>query len=160
MTNYELIQYEGTAIFITALIIMFLVRKDMKTFIPVGLFSIVYADLWCYGADYFQMWSFPTRLFPKSTIISIPFNYTALPVIVMVWIMFCPSSRRGKLMWAFFWSLGLVSVEFVLTRYTDILDYTNGFDVHVSFLLWLLSWYIFLRFHQWVTRRGYTPQPS
>ncbi|ACV61527.1 hypothetical protein Dtox_0607 [Desulfofarcimen acetoxidans DSM 771] len=153
MSFESLIQYIGAAIFFTILILLLIKRKDIKKFIPVGLFAILYADIWCYIAEYLKIWSYPTRLFAQYTIVSIPFNYFALPVIVMVWIMFCPSSLKGKAIWALSWSLFFISAEFGLTRYTKILAYTNGFDIHISFFLWLISWFIFYEFHVWINSK-------
>lgn len=144
-------QYIGVAIFITVLIILLFKRRDVKKYIPVGLFAIVYANLWCYFAEYTKLWSFPMRLFPKITIVPIAFNYFILPVMIILWLKYCPGTLKGKIIWALAWSLLIIGVEFAVTRYTKFLDYTNGFDIHISFVLWLISWFIFYRFHHWIS---------
>ncbi|MFT9495399.1 CBO0543 family protein [Anaerosolibacter sp.] len=153
MTLEYLMQYIGIAIFLFLLLLLFK-RKDIKRYIPVGLFSIVYANIWCFIAELLSLWSYPTRLFPFLSVVSIPFNYIALPIIVMVWIIYCPYTLKGKIAWGVSWSLLLISIEFIITRYTMILEYKNGFDVHYSFVLWLFSWYIFFKFHNWIHHKA------
>lgn len=148
-----IIQYVVMAIFLLLLLFLLLRRKDSKQYIPVALFAIVYADIWCYVAEYLKIWSYPTRLFADLTIVSIPFNYTVLPAIVILWIMYCPNTSGGKIVWILAWPLFIIFGEFIITRYSDILDYKNGFDIHISFILWIISWYIFLKFHLWINEK-------
>ncbi len=147
------IQYIGIVVFLFLILILLFKRKDIRKYIPVALFAILYANIWCYIAEYLKIWSYPTRLFPYLTIVSIPFNYTALPVIVILWIIYCPSTRKGKIVWAVLWSLVLIFFEFIITRYSQILEYKNGFDIHISFIMWLFSWYLFLKFHLWINNK-------
>lgn len=139
-------------VFIAIFMTQVYIRNDIRKYISVGLFSIVYADLWCYLADILKIWSYPLRIFPELSVSSIPFNYIVLPIVVMIWMMYCPESRKGRVLWALAWSILFITAEFLVTRLTHQLIYTNGFDIHLSFLLWLMSWFIFYRFHVWVNK--------
>lgn len=146
-----LIQYAAMDI---AVIMLIIKRKGMKRYIPLGLFSTFYANLWCYAAEYFKLWCYPARLVPYTTV-SVPFNYVVLPVIAMFWMRYLPVNTAYRYLWAFLWSAVIIGFEFVLTRYTNILKYHNGYDIHISFVLWLITFYIFLKFYDYITTSKY-----
>jgi hypothetical protein len=146
-----LIQY--IAMFTT--IILFLSKaKGMRKYIPAGLFSVVYANIWCYAAEYLKIWNYPSRII-YITVVNIPFNYVVLPILVMFWLRYMPVNSAYRIAWGIGWSLALSIIELIITRFTNILKYTNGFDVHISFILWLISFYIFFKFHCWITYTKY-----
>ena len=144
------LQYLAMLLFAVVIIVLLLRKNNLKKYIPVGMFVILYGDFWCFLADHFKLWSYPTRIFPNFTVASIPFNYVALPTLVILWLMYCPRGLNRKILWAAAGSAFFIGLEYIFTRYTKALEYKNGFDIHITFVLWLVSWYIFYKFHLWI----------
>jgi hypothetical protein len=151
MSKDYLIQYIAVA---AALIALLLKIRVMKRYVPLALFSIVYSNILCYIAQYLRIWYYPIKLVHYSDV-SIIFNYIILPVIVMYWMRFCPVNTTYRFLWAVGWSIVLILSEYLLTRFTNILKYSSGYDIHISFLLWMASWFIFYKFYVWVTEDKY-----
>lgn len=137
------VQYVSIFISISALLIG---HKGMKPFIPVGMFASLYANLWCYLAKYFSLWEFPLRLFPFVTDISVTANIFAVPVLAMFWVRYSPMPRIS---WALLWSTILTGLEYIAERYTDLITYSNGYEWYITFILWIISWYLWYYFHVW-----------
>lgn len=138
-----IVQY---AAIIISLVALFIGRKGMKPFIPVAMFASLYANFWCYLANYFSLWKFPIRLFPVVADISATANIFVVPVLAMFWVRYSPMSR---IKWALLWSSVLTGVEYLAERHTDMIVYSNGYEWYFSFLLWIISWYIWYYFHTW-----------
>ena len=151
MNSNHILEYITVAVVV---LVFILKAKGMKKYVPTALFSIIYANIWCLIADYFKLWNYPTRFAP-STFVSISFNYIILPILVMFWLRYIPVNTAYRVAWAFGWTIIFILGEFILTRYTNILKYTNGYDIHISFILWMISWYIFFKFHCWITYTKY-----
>lgn len=147
MTIEEWLQYGSMAIAIGFFIIK---RKGMKKFVPVGMFASLYANVWCYIAKHFDLWRYPSRLFPVAEDISIPINMVIAPVAAMAWVRYCPGRLKEKLLWAFGWTTVLTGMEFLVERYTTALAYHSGYQWFHSYILWFISWFIWLGFHLWL----------
>ncbi len=140
------IQFIAIALAVAAFLLKF---KGMKKYIPLALFGIVYTNILCYFADYLKLWNFPVKIIPSAAV-SIPFNYFVIPVLIIYWRRFCPVNTAYRFFWTLGWSIVIIAAEYILTRFTNILSFTNGFDIHISFLLWMGSFYIFYIFHSWI----------
>ncbi|MBU2702905.1 hypothetical protein Ga0466249_004040 [Sporomusaceae bacterium BoRhaA] len=138
-----LIQY---IIILIAIIAVIVARKELKRFIPVGLFASLYANILCYVANYLILWEFPVRVLPGVRDISFTANVVVVPVLAMFWVKYSPMSR---IKWAFLWTTILTGIEYLTERYTGIITYHNGYDWYCSYILWLISWYIWYSFHKW-----------
>ncbi|WP_021167921.1 hypothetical protein SOV_48950 [Sporomusa ovata DSM 2662] len=143
MSTELLIQYFSILIAIVAVIVA---RKELKRFIPVGLFASYYANLCCYIANYFNWWEFPTRLFTGVKDISFTVNVVIVPVLAMFWVRYSPMSR---IKWTFLWTTILTGFEYFAVKYTNLIVYHNGYNWYHSYVLWLISWYIWYSFHKW-----------
>lgn len=135
----------------TAIAAVIIARKELKRFIPVGLFASLYANLACYVAHYFNWWEFPSRLLPSVKDISFTFNVIIVPVLVMFWVRYSPMTR---IKWTFLWTTLLTGIEYVFERYSDLITYHNGYDWYHSYILWLISWYIWYSAHKWFYKDG------
>ncbi|MTI80978.1 MAG: competence protein [Firmicutes bacterium] len=142
------IQFGTVAVALLALLIK---HQGMKNFIPVGMFASLYSNIACYIGKYFNLWEFPARLF-SSTIEDIPItvNIVLVPIIAMFWIRYAPLRLRGKIMWAVLWSAVFSAVEFFIERYTELLQYYQGYQFYHSFLFWFISFFIWYGFHLWM----------
>ena len=149
MTIEYLIQYTSMAVAILFLIIK---RAGMKKYVPVAMFSSLYANLWCYIAKYYNFWSFPSRIFPIAEDISITVNLIVVPIIAMFWVRYYPTGFKKEILWYFMWSSGLIAIEFLIEKYTNLLSYSNGFKWYYSYFLWFISFYIWRQFHLWLYR--------
>ncbi|WP_432665439.1 CBO0543 family protein [Wukongibacter baidiensis] len=147
MSVETLIQYLAMFISIMALIIM---KKGMKKFVPVAMFASLYANLWCYIAKYYKFWSFPVRIFPIVKDISIPVNVVVVPIIAMFWVRYYPTKSNKKLFWALSWTTVLIVIEVLIGKFTNLIEYSNGFKWYHSYVLWFLSLYIWRGFHHWI----------
>jgi hypothetical protein len=137
------VQYASITI---ALFVLILKYKGMKPYIPVAMFASLYANLWCYIAAYFNWWEFPIRSVPIIEDISLTANMIVVPIIAMFWIRYCPMSR---IKWAFLWTTLLTVPEYFLERHTNTIQYGNSYDWYHSYILWLISWFIWYQFHRW-----------
>lgn len=146
-----IIQYLFLFIVIVALIIG---HKGMKRYIPVALFASLYANIWCYIATYFHWWEFPIRVVPLVKDISFSANVVAVPVLAMFWVRYSPMSRIN---WALLWSILLSVFEYFAVEYTDMISYHSGYAIYHSFILWMISWFIWYRFHIWFYKDGWRP---
>lgn len=146
MSAEIIIQYAAITASIAALIIK---RRGMKKYIPVAFFAILYADIWCYIAKYYDFWSFPSKLFPFIKDISIPVNFFAVPVIAMFWVRYYPKTFREGLITSFTWTTILIIIEVLIGTQTNLLEYSSGFKWYHSYILWYLSLHIWRRFHIW-----------
>lgn len=146
-----IIQYLFLIIVIVALIIG---HKGMKRYIPVALFASLYANVWCYIATYFHWWEFPIRVMPLVKDISFSANVVAVPVLAMFWVRYSPMSRIN---WALLWSILLSVFEYFAVEYTDMISYHSGYAIYHSFILWMISWFIWYRFHIWFYKDGWRP---
>ncbi len=142
------IQYLSVFIAIVAVIVSY---KELKYFIPVGLFASFYANIVCYIANYFDWWEFPIRVLPGIRDISFSVNAIIVPVLAMFWIRYSPMSR---IKWALLWTTILTGIEYLSERYTDMIAYSNGYDWYYSYILWLISWFIWYSFHRWFYKDG------
>lgn len=134
-----------------AIIAVIVARKELKRFIPVGLFASFYANLWCYVANYFGWWDFPVRFLQGVRDVSFTVNVIIVPVLAMFWVRHSPMSR---IKWAFLWTTILTGFEYLAERYTDLIAYHNGYEWYYSYILWLISWYIWYSFHKWFYKDG------
>jgi len=142
------LQYLSILLAIAAVIIA---RKELKRFIPVGLFASVYANIFCYIANYFDWWEFPARLLPGVRDISFTVNVIVVPVLVMFWVRYSPMSR---IKWTILWTTILTLLEYLAVTNTDLIVYRNGYNWYHSYILWLISWYIWYTFHKWFYKDG------
>ncbi len=143
----EFIQYGSMTI---AIMLLILKRKGMKQYVPVGMFASLYANVWCYIAKYFDLWYFPSRIFPIAEDISIPVNMVVVPIIAMFWVRYYPVRFKEKLLWVFGATTILTIIEVLIEKFTDALAYGNGYQWYYSYILWFFSWFIWLGFHQWL----------
>jgi hypothetical protein len=146
----HLLQYGAVAVSLLALL---LDRKGASKFVPVALFASLYANLWCYLAEYFNLWKYPVRLVPVVDDINFIINVIVVPVAAIIWVKHIPDTARGKFLWALGWTAGLTGIEVLLERYTSVITYRNGYDWYFSFLLWFISWYIWAAYHKWQIRK-------
>lgn len=137
------VQYAAIFISLAALAYNY---KGMKPFIPVALFASLYANIWCYLSTYFNWWEFPIRTVPFVQDISVTANVIVVPILAMFWVRYSPMSR---VKWAFLWTTLLTVPEYILERYTDTIKYHNSYEWYYSYLLWLISWFIWYQFHKW-----------
>lgn len=144
-----IVQYLSLLITLAALIIG---HKGMKRYIPVALFASLYANLWCYTATYFGWWEFPLRVMPLVEDISFSANVVAVPVLAMFWVRYSPMSR---IKWALLWSIVLSVFEYFAVEHTSMISYSNGYRIYHSFILWMLSWFIWYQFHLWFYKDGW-----
>lgn len=142
------LQYLSILLAIAAVIIA---RKELKRFIPVGLFASVYANVFCYIANYFEWWEFPARLLPGVRDISFTVNVIVVPVLAMFWVRYSPMSR---IKWTILWTTVLTLLEYLAVTNTDLIVYHNGYNWYHSYILWLISWYIWYNFHKWFYKDG------
>lgn len=147
MTIEELIQY-GT-MFI-ALFFLLVKRKGMKKYIPVAMFASLYANIWCYIGMYYHFWSFPSRIFPIVKDISIPGNMVVFPIIAMFWVRYYPSKLKTKILWVLVWSTCIIIVEVLIGENTKLIEYSSGFKWYHSYVLWIISLYVWRGFHIWL----------
>lgn len=145
-----LIQYAAIGAAVIALIID---RKGASKFVPVGLFASLYANIWCYIAMYFNLWTYPERLVPIVADISFAVNVIIVPIAVIIWVKHIPDTFKGKLLWAVVWTIVLTGVEFILERFTAVIDYHNGYAWYFSLILWFFSWYIWAAYHKWQIKK-------
>jgi hypothetical protein len=129
------IQYTIVALSILMLIIK---RKGMKRYIPLGLFVIIYSNILCFTGEHFHWWTYPNKLAPYAA-----FNYIIIPIFIMFWMRYCPVNVYYKVAWILGWSLAAVIGEFLLSRFTLMIKYSNGFGLHISLVLWIISFSIF-----------------
>lgn len=147
MTVEQWIQYGSMAVAVTALLIK---HRGMKKYLPVGLFASFYANVWCFMAASFHWWHFPSRIVPAVEDISFPANMVVVPVMAMLWVRYFPLRLREQILWAVLWTTGLTGFEFIIERYTGVLQYVNGYDWYHSYVLWFFSWFIWYGFHLWL----------
>lgn len=143
-----LIQYISI---LSALVAVIIARKELKRFIPVGLFASFYANIFCYIANYFFWWEFPVRVLPGIKDISFTVNVVVVPVLAMFWVRYSPMSR---IKWTLLWTTILTGIEYLAVSYTDMIAYHNGYNWYHSYILWLISWYIWYSFHKWFYKDG------
>lgn len=129
-----------------ALCALLLKYKGMKPYIPVAMFASLYANLWCYVATYFNWWEYPIQLVSIDEDISVTTNMIIVPIAAMFWIRYSPMSR---IKWAFLWTTLLTIPEYLLERHTNAIKYHSGYDWYHTYLLWLISWFIWYQFHKW-----------
>lgn len=144
-----MIQYSVIAVAILFLIIK---RKGMKKYLPVGLFAAYYAFVTCQIAMYFNLWQYPSRF----TLFAVDFVVT--PIAAMFWVRYYPLKIREKILWAFGWTAALTLAEFLVERFTNIINYYRGYAWYHSYLLWFISFFIWLEFHLWFN--GYKQKDS
>lgn len=149
MNLEELIQYASIA---SAIFFLIVKRDGMKKYIPVAMFASLYANIWCYIAKHYNFWSFPSRLFPIAEDISIPVNMLIVPIIAMFWVRYCPPQTIKKFFWALGWTTVLVLIEFSIGKYTNLIEYYNGYKWYHSYILWFFSFYIWLSFDIWLKK--------
>jgi hypothetical protein len=145
-----LIQYGAIAV---SLIVLYIDRKGITKFIPVAMFASLYANIWCYIANFFHLWSFPQRLIPVVKDISFTVNMIVVPIMVIIWVKHIPDSFKGKVIWALVWTFGLTLIEALIERFSAVLDYHNGYDWYYSLILWFFSWFIWAGYHKWQIKR-------
>lgn len=143
LTTELVVQYVAVA---AALFALFIDYKGMKPFLPVALFASLYANVFCYIANYFGWWEFPVRLMPHVKDISFAANVITIPILAMFWIRYSPIPR---IHWALLWSVILTGFEYWAVKNTAMIAYGNGYVIYYSFVLWLISWYIWYKFHHW-----------
>lgn len=148
MSNELWVQYLSIFIAIVAVIIA---RKELKRFIPVGLFASFYANICCYIANYFDWWEFPARFFPGVRDISFTVNVIVVPVLAMFWVRYSPMSR---IKWTILWTTVLTLMEYLAVTKTNLIVYHNGYNWYFSYILWLISWYVWYSFHKWFYKDG------
>ncbi|MFZ5631930.1 MAG: CBO0543 family protein [Bacillota bacterium] len=147
MTLAEWVQYGAVAIAIAALTVK---GKGMKKYVPVGLFASFYANAWCAVAATFDLWHYPSTIVPAFEHISVPANFIVVPVMAMFWVRYLPLRLTEQIAWAFLWTTGLTGLEFTAERYTDLLQYGDGYKWYHSYILWFFSWFIWYGFHLWL----------
>lgn len=72
----------------------------------------------------------------------------------MFWLRYCPSSRKGIIFWVLSWSAVLTIMEFFFERHTSLIRYHNGYEAIFSFVLWTISFPLYLAFHHWLHNPG------
>lgn len=132
-----------------ALLALCIDYKGMKPFLPVAMFASLYANAFCYMANYFGWWEFPVRLLPHVKDISFAANVITVPILAMSWIRYSPMPR---IPWALLWSVILTGFEYWAVKNTAMIAYGSGYSIYYSFVLWLISWYIWYTFHHWFYR--------
>ncbi|HOV80390.1 MAG TPA: CBO0543 family protein [Bacillota bacterium] len=141
-----LIQYGSMII---AVLLLFLKRKGMKRFVPVGLFASFYANIWCFLGMSFNWWTFPSRITNKPDDVSWPVNFVIAPVTAMLWVRYFPLRLREQITWLFLWTSVLTGFEFAVERFTNLLKYHDGYDWYYSYVIWFFSFLIWYGFHLW-----------
>lgn len=142
------IQYGAMAVAIGALILKW---RGMKKFVVVGLFASFYANLWCFVSAHYHLWVFHANVFvPAVKDFSLSANLVVVPILAMFWVRYCPRRFKEVLLWAFLWTTVITGFEFIVERFTEALIYHNGYDWYYSYVLWFLSWFIWLGFYLWL----------
>lgn len=119
---------------------------------------MMYATQWCFIAEKYELWKYPYQIFlnffiPRN-IVSVPFNYIVIPTGVIIWIKHYPEDKIKKILWYVLWAAGAVTFEYILIRFSTSLEYTNKFNLPHSFVLWNISFYIFISFQRYVTNQN------
>lgn len=147
---FELIIQYGAVLL--ALLALWIGHRGMKRYIPVALFASLYANLWCYIANHFSWWEFPVRLMPHVEDISFAANVITVPILAMFWVRYSPMPRFT---WALLWSGLLTAFEYWAEQHSAMIAYGNGYTAYHSFILWLISWYVWYGFHVWFYKDGW-----
>ncbi|OPX89984.1 MAG: hypothetical protein A4E53_01199 [Pelotomaculum sp. PtaB.Bin104] len=134
-----------------AIFLLVLKRKGMKKYVPVALFAFYWAIIWCEFAEYFGWWSNPIRSFPYFDI-PLSVDFIVVPIMAMFWVRYAPSNFKGLVTWNLFITIILSGAEYLIVRYTNLLEYGDGFYWYYSFLLWFISWFVWYGFHVWFYR--------
>ena len=127
-------------------------RKDMKKFVPAGLFAFYWIVLWVEFAEHFNWWWFPFKAFPYSDA-SASAMFIVYPVIGMFWIRYAPSDFRGLLAWGLLFASILTGIEYLAETYTTLIKYGSGYDWYYSFILYFLSLFAWRAFHVWFYKK-------
>lgn len=141
------LQYGSMAV---AILFLLVKRKGMREYIPVGLFASFYANVMCIFAADLSWWHFPSRLVTVYKHISVPANFVVVPIVAMFWVRYFPLRLKEQIFWALLWTTGLTGVEYLLERFTSLLKYGPGYHWYHSYLLWFISWFVWLGFHRWL----------
>lgn len=127
-----------------AAILALIIKWDgMKKYIPVGLFSSLFANGICHIAIKLNWWTYPNTL--EESIV----NCIVVPVLAMFWVRYAPGQFSRLIMWNLIWTSILTGLEFYGERFTNVIKYHDGYDWYYSFLLWFISWFIWYGFHIW-----------
>ncbi|KXS43724.1 MAG: Competence protein [Candidatus Frackibacter sp. T328-2] len=142
---------------IIAVLLLFLKRKGMKEYLPVGMFASLYAQTGDYIAKYFGLWNFPNkhhpiRVFRVVDDVSIVVDMVVVPILVMFGVRYTPTKLKARVRWFFILATSLTIIEFLIERFTNALEYYNGYDWYHSYILWFISWFIWFEFHAWFSR--------
>lgn len=140
MNLEQLIQYGSLII---SIFLFILKRKGMKKFIPAGLFACFYANVVCHIAMTLNWWDYPSKF------TELPVNCVVAPIMAIFWIRYFSSTLKKQIIWAFLFTSILMIFEFIIEKYTHIINYHNGYNWVHSFFLWFFSWFIWLKFHRW-----------
>lgn len=101
--------------------------------------------------------TFPIRFFPDYFVSSVLFEYLVLPLITVRYYQSSYGSKFFQLGWkALLYSLGITGLEFVLERYTDLIEYHNWSFAHTllsTFLYLLIIHYFILAFEKLPMKR-------
>lgn len=133
---------------IVAVFLLIIKRKGMKKYVPVAFFAMYWAVAWCAFSKYFHWWDYPHRNFPYFNL-SATVDFIIVPIIAMFWVRYAPNNFKGLLSWALLSAAILVCVEYALERYTDLLEYGEGYGWLYSFVLWFISLFAWYGFHIW-----------
>ena len=140
MTSTNILTYGPMLAAILALIIKW---NGMKKFIPAGLFACFYATIVCHIAMALNWWTYPNELMESIV------NCILVPVSAMFWIRYAPPRLSGLIIWNLLWSSILAVSEFYAERFTNVIKYYNEYDWYYSFVLWIISWFVWYAFHIW-----------
>jgi len=128
---------------IAAIIALIIKWRGMKKYIPAGLFASLYANVICHIAMSLNCWTYPNKLEEAIA------NCVVVPVLAMYWIRYAPIRLSYFIYWNLLWTSVLTFFEYVGERFTNVIQYLDGYDWYWSFILWFVSWFIWYGFHKW-----------
>ncbi|MEN6349871.1 MAG: CBO0543 family protein [Syntrophomonas sp.] len=128
---------------IAAILALIIKWREMKPYIPAGLFASLFANILCHIAMHLNWWTYPYRI--EEPIV----NCIIVPVLAMYWIRYAPTKIFGLVVWDLLWTGILTTIEYYVERITNIIKYSDGYHWYYSLLLWFISWFIWYGFHIW-----------
>lgn len=98
--------------------------------------------------------SFPVRLFPKATDLSISLDYFLFPILFVLYILYEPKENwRIRILYLVLWVSGIVILDILLDRSTNLIKFIH----YTWYWAWLDICILFISvrmFYAWYFRRG------
>jgi len=111
---------------------------------------------WILGlaAVQFRLISYPSRFFAHAVQTSFTFEFLAFPVISVLFNIYYPTQMR--LVWRLLYALAfpsvIVTIEILILRYTDLIEYIH-WNGYLSWISLLLTLFLSYGFYKWFLHR-------